>query len=81
MVQLPDVHPQTARPTERPRRAKHTDAKNRGTRDNYVRLRHVEPARVLLCSLIYRISLLLIIILYCIVLSYIKYSRPRHVRT
>ena len=53
MVQLPDVHPQTTRPTERPRRAKHPDAKNRGTRDNAVRLRHVEPARVPLRSLRY----------------------------
>ena len=48
MVQLPEVHPRTVRPTERSPRAQNTDAKSRGTRDNAVRLRHVEPARVLL---------------------------------
>ena len=48
MVQLPDVHPQTVRPTERSPRAQNPDAKSRDTRDNAVRLRHVEPARVLL---------------------------------
>ena len=46
-VQLPEVHPRTVRLTERPPRAQNTDAKIRGTRDNDVRLRHVEPARVL----------------------------------
>ena len=46
MVQLPEVHPRTGRPTERTPRAQNTDAKSRGTRDNAVRLRHVEPARV-----------------------------------
>ena len=48
MVQLPEVHPRTVRPTERSPRAQNPDAKSRGTRDNAVRLRHVEPARVLL---------------------------------
>ena len=46
IVQLPEVHPRTVRPTERPPRAQNPDAKGRGTRDNAVRLRHVEPARV-----------------------------------
>ena len=46
MVQLPEVHALTARPTERSPRAQNPDAKSRGTRDNAVRLRHVEPARV-----------------------------------
>ena len=46
MVQLPKVHPRTVRPTERSCRAQHPDAQSRGTRDNAVRLRHVEPARV-----------------------------------
>ena len=46
MVQLPEVHPRTVRPTERSPRAQTPDAKNQGTRDNAVRLRHVEPARV-----------------------------------
>ena len=46
MVQLPEVHPRTVRPTERSPRAQNPDAKSRGTRDNAVRLRHVEPARV-----------------------------------
>ena len=45
MVQLPEVHHRTVRPTERPPRAQNPDAKSRGTRDNAVRLRHVEPAR------------------------------------
>ena len=45
MVQLPEVHPRTVRPTERSPRAQNPDAKSRGTRDNDVRLRHVEPAR------------------------------------
>ena len=45
MVQLPEVHPRTVRPTERSPRAQNPDAKSRGTRDNSVRLRHVEPAR------------------------------------
>ena len=46
MVQLPEVHPRTVRPTERSPRAQNQHAKSRGTRDNAVRLRHVEPARV-----------------------------------
>ena len=46
MVQLPEVHPRTVRPTERSPRAQNPDAKSRVTRDNAVRLRHVEPARV-----------------------------------
>ena len=46
MVQLPKVHPRTVRPTERSPRPQNMDAKSRGTRDNAVRLRHVEPTRV-----------------------------------
>ena len=46
MVQLPEVHPRTVRPTERSPRAQNPDAKSRGTGVNAVRLRHVEPARV-----------------------------------
>ena len=46
MVQLPEVHPRTVRPIERSPRAQNPDAKSRGTRDNAVRLRQVEPARV-----------------------------------
>ena len=46
MVQLPELHPRTVRPTARSPRAQNPDAKSRGTRDNDVRLRHVEPARV-----------------------------------
>ena len=46
LVQLPEVHPRTVRSTERPPRAQNPDAKSRGTRNNSVRLRHVEPARV-----------------------------------
>ena len=46
MVQLPEVHSRTVRPTERSPRAQNPDAKRRGTRENAVRLRHVEPARV-----------------------------------
>ena len=46
VVQLPEVHPQTVRPTERSPRAQNLDAKSQGTRDNAVRLRRVEPARV-----------------------------------
>ena len=46
MMQLPEVHPQTVRPTERSPRAQYPDAKSRCTRDNAVRLRHVELARV-----------------------------------
>ena len=46
MVQLPEVRSRTVRPTERSPRAQNPDAKSRGTRDNAVRLRHVEPARV-----------------------------------
>ena len=46
MVQLPEVHPRTVRPTERPARAQNPDAQSRRARDNAVRLRHVEPACV-----------------------------------
>ena len=46
MVQLPEEHPRTVRPTERSSRAQNTDIKSRGTRDNAVRLRHVKPTRV-----------------------------------
>ena len=46
MVQLPEVHPRTVRPTGRSPRAQNPDAKSRGSRDNAVRLRHVEPAHV-----------------------------------
>ena len=46
MVQLPEVHPRTVRPTERSPRAQNPDAKSRDTRDNAVRLCHAEPARV-----------------------------------
>ena len=47
MVKLPKVHPRNVRPTKRsPPRAQNPDAKSRGTRDNAVRLRHEEPARV-----------------------------------
>ena len=46
MVQLPEAHPQTVRPTERSPRAQTPDTKSRGTRDHVVRLRHVEPARM-----------------------------------
>ena len=46
VVQLPEVHPRTVRPTVRSPRAQNPDAKSRGTRDNAVRLCHVEPARV-----------------------------------
>ena len=35
MVQLPEVHPRTLRPTERSPRAQYPDAKSRGTRDNH----------------------------------------------
>ena len=45
-VQLPEVHPRTVRPTERSPRAQNPDAKSQGTRNNAVRLCHVEPARV-----------------------------------
>ena len=44
MVQLPEVHPRIVRRTERSPRARNPDAKSRGTRDNAVRLRRVEPA-------------------------------------
>ena len=44
MIQLPEVHPRTVRPTERSPRAQNPDAKSRGTRDLW--LCHVEPARV-----------------------------------
>ena len=46
MVQRSEVHLRTVLPTERSPRAQNPDAKSRGTRDNVVRLRHVEPARV-----------------------------------
>ena len=46
MVQLPEVHPRTVRPTDRSPRAQNPDAKSRGTRNNAVRLRRVEPERV-----------------------------------
>ena len=46
MVQLPELHPRTVRQTECSSRAQNPDAKSRGTRDNAVRLRHVEPARL-----------------------------------
>ena len=47
MVQLSDVHPRTVQPTERSPRAQNTDTKkSRGTRDNPVRLRHMEPAHL-----------------------------------
>ena len=46
MVQLPEINARTVRPTERSPRAQNLDAKSRGTRDNAVKLRHVEPARV-----------------------------------
>ena len=36
MVQLPEVHPRTVRPTERSPRAQNPDAKSRGTRDNII---------------------------------------------
>ena len=45
MVQLPEVHPRTVQPTERPPRAQNPDATSQGSRDNAVRLCHVEPAR------------------------------------
>ena len=38
--------PLNYRPTERPPRAQYPNVKSRGTRDNVVRLRHVELARV-----------------------------------
>ena len=43
---FPKLHPRTVRPTERPPRAQNPDAKSRGARDNAVRLRHMELARV-----------------------------------
>ena len=43
MVQLPEVHPRTVRPTKGSPRAQSPDAKSRG---NDIRLRHMEPARV-----------------------------------
>ena len=46
MVQLPEARPRTVLFTERSPRAQNSDAKSRGTRDNAVRLRDVEPARV-----------------------------------
>ena len=46
MAQIPEVHSRTVRPTERSLRVYNPDALSRGTRNNAVRLRHVEPARV-----------------------------------
>ena len=46
MVQLPEVHPLTVRPSERSPQASTSDAQSRGTRNNDVRLRHVDPARL-----------------------------------
>ena len=46
IIQLPEVHPRTVRPTERPPRAQNADAKSKDTRENAVRLRHVDPARM-----------------------------------
>ena len=46
MVQLPEVHPRTVRPTERSPQAQNPEAKSRGTRENAVRLRHVKPMRM-----------------------------------
>ena len=46
VVQLPEVHPRTVRPTKRPPRAQNMDAKSRCTRDKAVRLRHVKSVRV-----------------------------------
>ena len=46
MVQLSEVSPRTVRPTERSPRAQNLDAKRQSTRDNAVRLPHVEPTRV-----------------------------------
>ena len=46
MVQLPEVHPRTVRPTERPPRARNAEAKSKVIRENTVRLRHVDPARM-----------------------------------
>ena len=43
MGQLLKVHPRTVRPTERSPRAQNPDVNSRGTRDNAVRLCHVEP--------------------------------------
>ena len=45
---FPEVHPRSVRPAERSPQVQNPDAKSRGTRDKAVRLRHVEPARVLL---------------------------------
>ena len=42
---LLEVYTQTVRPTERSPRAQNPDSQSRGTQDNAVRLRHVEPAR------------------------------------
>ena len=46
MDKLPYVHPRAVRPIEHSPRAQNPNAKSRGTRDNTVRLRHGEPARV-----------------------------------
>ena len=45
MVQLPEIHARTVRPTERSPRAQHLDTKSRGTRDNAVRLAALHGAR------------------------------------
>ena len=55
MVRLPQVHPRTVRPIKRPLRAQNTDAKSGGTRDNAVRLRHVEPTRARHCDTLRRV--------------------------
>ena len=44
--QNPEVYPRTVRPTERSPQAQNADAQSRGTRNNAVRLGHVELARV-----------------------------------
>ena len=46
MVHLPEGHPRTVLPTERPPRAEIPDAESQDIQDNVVRLHHVKPARV-----------------------------------
>ena len=46
MMQRPEVYPQTLRPTEHHPRPQDLDTRSKGTRNNAVRLRHVDPARV-----------------------------------
>ena len=49
IIQLPEVHPRTVRPTERSPRAQNSYVKQRySVNNNVVTLRRVEPARVLL---------------------------------